>query len=105
MTFWGVQSIFRTVKERRGVTRMHAHLLRHDFAMKALANGAGRGVGKDMMGHAITAMTNRYLGEERKAQAAREVPRYSRIWSPGQGKPSGHKGAKSLGQQTSGEMK
>ena len=79
LTYWGVQSIFRRLKGRSGITRVHAHLLRHNFAKKALANGAERGVLQDMMGHATTAMTNRYLGDERKAQAAREMPRYSPI--------------------------
>lgn len=74
-----MQSIFRRLKERSGISRVHAHLLRHNFAKKALANGAERWVLQDMMGHATTAMTNRYLGDERKAQAAREMPRYSPI--------------------------
>ncbi len=79
LTYWGTQSVFRRLKERSGITRLHAHLLRHNFAKKALQNGAERGVLQDMMGHATTAMTNRYLGDERKAQAAREMPRYSPI--------------------------
>jgi hypothetical protein len=50
-----------------------------------------------MMGQATTAMTNRYLGDERKAQAAREIPRYSPIQFLGQEKPFGHEGTKFLG--------
>lgn len=79
LTYWGAQSVFRRLKDRSGVTRVHAHLLRHNFAKKALQNGAERGVLQDMMGHATTVMTNRYLGDERKAQASREMPRYSPI--------------------------
>lgn len=79
LTFWGVQSVFRRLKERSGLHHVHAHLLRHNFAKKALQNGADRGVVQDMLGHASPVMTNRYLGDERKAQAAREMVRYSPI--------------------------
>ncbi len=79
ITFWGGQSIFRRIKARTGMPRLHAHLLRHNFAKVALAKGAERGVVQDMLGHASPAMTNRYLGDARRAQAARLMPQYSPI--------------------------
>lgn len=77
LSFWGGQSVFRELKKRSGLTHVHAHLLRHNFAQKALQKGAERGVVQDMLGHASPVMTNRYLGNARKAQAAKEMPRYS----------------------------
>ena len=77
--YWGGQSIFRRLKRRSGVERVHAHLLRHNFAKKALLNGAERGVLQDMLGHSTPVMTNRYLGDERKEQAAILMPRYAPI--------------------------
>lgn len=70
ISMWGGQSIFRKLKAKSGVKRVHAHLLRHNFAQKALRNGAERGVLQDVLGHATPVMTNRYLGNERKRQAA-----------------------------------
>jgi integrase len=35
-------SIFRRLKERSGVKKVHAHLLRHTFAQHALLKGAER---------------------------------------------------------------
>ena len=34
---------------------------------------------QDMLGHAMSAMTDRCLGDERKGQASPEMPRYSPI--------------------------
>lgn len=79
ISFWGGQSIFRRLKERSGVTKVHAHLLRHNFAKKVLANGGDRGTLQDMLGHTTPAMTNRYLGNERKQQAANLMPKFSPI--------------------------
>jgi len=78
ITFWGGQSIFRRLRERSGVA-VHAHLLRHNFAKKALQNGVDRGVLQDMLGHTSPVMTNRYLGDERKAQAANQMPKFGPI--------------------------
>jgi integrase/recombinase XerD len=79
LTYWAGQSIFRRLKQRSGVGHVHAHLLRHNFAKKALANGVERGVLQDMLGHSSSVMTNRYLGNERKEQAAALMPRYAPI--------------------------
>jgi site-specific recombinase XerD len=37
LTYWGGQSVFRRVRWRSGVTRLHAHLCRHTFGQVALA--------------------------------------------------------------------
>ncbi len=41
-TYYGAQAIFRRIKARSGVQRVHAHLLRHTFAQVALEKGAPR---------------------------------------------------------------
>lgn len=79
LQLWGAQSIFRRLKKRSGVEQIHAHLLRHNFAKKALQNGVERGVLQDMLGHSSPSMTNRYLGDERKVQAAALMPAFSPI--------------------------
>lgn len=79
MSYWAAQSVFRRLKTRSSVPQVHAHLLRHYFAKKALANGVERAVLQDMLGHSTSVMTNRYLGDERKTQAAKLMPRYSPI--------------------------
>jgi integrase/recombinase XerC/integrase/recombinase XerD len=79
ISYWGGQSIFKRIKERTGVTRLHAHLLRHTFAQGALAKGAERAAVQDMLGHATDAMTKRYSGAIRQQTAAAMMPRYSTI--------------------------
>jgi site-specific recombinase XerD len=36
LTYWGAQSIFRRLKRRTGITRLHAHLCCHTFGQTAL---------------------------------------------------------------------
>lgn len=79
LSFWGAQSVFRRLKVRSGLRHVHAHMLRHNFAKKALENGVERAILQDMLGHATPAMTNRYLGDTRKTQAARAMPAFSPI--------------------------
>ena len=77
LAYWGGQSVFRRLRQRVGIPRLHAHLLRHTFTQEALRRGAERAVVQDMLGHATEAMTRRYAGEVRQRIAAQMMPRFS----------------------------
>ncbi len=77
LSYWGGQSVFRRLKGRSGVTKLHAHLLRHTFAQVALTKGAERAAVQDMLGHRTDAMSRRYAGSVRAETAARMMPEYS----------------------------
>lgn len=77
LSFWGAQSIFRRLKKRSGIGRIHAHLLRHHFAQVALEKGAERAAVQDMLGHKSDAMTRRYAGSVRQQTAAKMMPQFS----------------------------
>jgi|GEM_PF-2000854 len=77
LTYWGGQSIFRRLKERSGVKKLHAHLLRHTFAQHALLKGAERQAVQDMLGHRSDAMARRYAGSIREETAAKMMPEFS----------------------------
>jgi len=79
LSYWGGQSIFRRLKVRSGVTRLHAHLLRHNFAQHALEKGAERAALQDMLGHKTDVMSRRYAGCVRQQTAARMMPKFSPI--------------------------
>jgi type 1 fimbriae regulatory protein FimB len=77
LTFWAVQAIFRRVRERSGVKRLHAHLLRHTFGQVAIEKGAERALVQDMMGHTTDRMTRRYTQTVRSQDAAKQMPRFA----------------------------
>ena len=77
VSYWGLQTVFRRLKERTGITELHAHLLRHTFAQVALTKGAERAAVQDMLGHRSDAMTRRYSGLVRQETAARMMPKFS----------------------------
>lgn len=79
LSYWGGQSVFRRLKARSGVGRVHSHLLRHHFAQVALEKGAERAAVQDMLGHKTDAMARRYAGSMRQQTAAKMMPRYSPI--------------------------
>ncbi len=77
LTYWGAMSVFRRLKRRSGVDRLHAHLLRHTFAQVALEKGAERAAVQDMLGHKSEAMTRRYAGSVRQQTVSKLMPKYS----------------------------
>lgn len=77
LTFWAVQGIFRRLRQRSGVERLHAHLLRHTFGQVAIEKGAERALVQDMLGHATDRMTRRYTQTVRSQDAARQMPRFA----------------------------
>jgi len=89
LTYWGGQSVFRRLKVRSGIDRLHPHLLRHTFAQVALERGAERAAVQDMLGHSTEAMTRRYAGSVRQQSAARMMPKYSPLSKKPFGSPAG----------------
>lgn len=79
LTYWGGQSVFRRLKARSGVTRLHPHLLRHTFGQHAISEGADPTLVQDMLGHKTASMTTRYTRSVRAAAAAARMPRYSAV--------------------------
>jgi len=79
LSYWGGQSVFRRLRVRSRVDKLHAHLLRHTFAQVALEKGAERAAVQDMLGHRTDAMARRYAGRVREQAAARMMPEYSPI--------------------------
>ena len=67
----------RRLKQRSGVTRLHAHLCRHTVAQNALLKGAGRAEVQDILGHQTDAMARKYAGKIRQVVAAKNMARYS----------------------------
>lgn len=79
LTYWGAQSIFRRMKRKAGMPRLHAHLLRHTFGQGAIKLGADRALVQDMLGHATDAMTRRYTKAIREADAAAKMPQFALV--------------------------
>lgn len=78
LSYWGGQSMFKRLKARSGVTRLHAHLFRHTFAQGALVKDAKAPV-QNMLGHKTDRMTRRYTAGVRDQVAAAEMPKYALI--------------------------
>jgi site-specific recombinase XerD len=53
--------IFRRLRRRCGIERLHAHLLRHSFAVQFLRNGGDVLTLQRLLGHSSVATTNRYV--------------------------------------------
>lgn len=78
LSYWGGQSMFKRLKKRSGVDRLHAHLFRHTFAQGALTKDAAAPV-QAMLGHKTDRMTRRYTAGVRDQVAAAEMPKYALI--------------------------
>jgi integrase len=67
----GASSFFAKVAEGAGISDLHFHDLRHDFATRIRRGGAGLDVLQRLLGHASPAMTMRYshLGDAQLAAA------------------------------------
>jgi site-specific recombinase XerD len=57
----GISRIFSRLRDRCGIPRVHAHLLRHSFAVQFLRNSGDVLTLQRLMGHASIASTNRYV--------------------------------------------
>ncbi|KZN24188.1 hypothetical protein A4G99_07025 [Haladaptatus sp. R4] len=62
----GIQEVKSTIKDGRERAAIHAHVLRHSFAMAAIENGWNLYVLKDALGHHSVEVTEKYLHEDEK---------------------------------------
>ncbi|MBR2460679.1 MAG: tyrosine-type recombinase/integrase [Clostridia bacterium] len=56
-----LKDVFRRLKERSGIPRLHPHLLRHTFATKYLGNGGDVYTLQRILGHTTLDMVKKYL--------------------------------------------
>lgn len=56
-----LKDVFRKLKYRSGIARLHPHLLRHTFATKYLSNGGDIYTLQRILGHSSLDMVKRYL--------------------------------------------
>jgi site-specific recombinase XerD len=61
MTDNGAKLMFSRLARSSGVTRLHAHLLRHTFAVQFLVNGGDVFTLQAILGHTTLEMTRRYV--------------------------------------------
>lgn len=80
----GASSLFAKVVEGAGISDLHFHDLRHDFATRVRRAGAGLDVLQALLGHATMAMTQRYahLGRAELATAAAAAEGVARALPP-----------------------
>lgn len=56
-----VKDLFRVIRRRTGIRRLHPHLLRHTFATRYMENGGRERDLQDLLGHTSSKMTQRYV--------------------------------------------
>lgn len=56
-----VKNLFRKLKKKLGIPRLHAHLLRHTFATNYLENGGDLYTLQQILGHTSLEMVRRYV--------------------------------------------
>lgn len=56
-----LKNMFRKLKQKSGVQRLHPHLLRHTFATRYLENGGSIYTLKELLGHTTLKQTQAYL--------------------------------------------
>lgn len=56
-----IKNMFRKLKQKSGVARLHPHLLRHTFATRYLENGGSIYKLKELLGHTTLKQTQAYL--------------------------------------------
>lgn len=61
LTISAIKNMFRKLKKKSGVQRLHPHLLRHTFATRYLENGGSIYNLKDLLGHTTLKQTQAYL--------------------------------------------
>ncbi|MBR2027826.1 MAG: tyrosine-type recombinase/integrase [Oscillospiraceae bacterium] len=64
-----ISQLFKKLKVRAEIPRLHAHLLRHTFATKFLENGGDIYTLQQILGHTTLEMVKRYVHITPKAKA------------------------------------
>ena len=68
-----VKDLFRVIRRRTGIKRLHPHLLRHTFATRYIENGGRERDLQDLLGHTSSKMTQRYVHLAQKSIRAEFV--------------------------------
>jgi len=76
-----IRQVMDRLKRRSGVTRLHAHLLRHTFATRFLLNGGSELLLKYLLGHTTLVMVERYVHFTSVLAAEASIPGLSNIGS------------------------
>lgn len=77
---WGMQSVFRRLKERAEVSGpAGAHSFRHRFAVNYLLNGGDMGSLADMLGHKDIETTKKYYARFKLRDLQRKHDKYSSL--------------------------
>lgn len=61
LSYNAIRLVLRRARQRSGIERLHAHLLRHSFSVSALTNGMDLMTLKETLGHSDIRTTARYL--------------------------------------------
>jgi site-specific recombinase XerD len=61
ITYNALKKMFDGLRKTSGITRLHAHLCRHTFAINYLLNGGDVFTLKEILGHTTLEMVNEYL--------------------------------------------
>jgi site-specific recombinase XerD len=61
LSFQGLKTMLQRLGRRAGVSRLHAHLLRHTFATLYLVNGGDVFSLQRILGHSTLTMVNHYV--------------------------------------------
>lgn len=61
LTVKALKMVFARARKRTGIARLHAHLLRHTYAMRALENEVPTMALQHYLGHSSTKVTERYV--------------------------------------------
>ena len=56
-----IKDLFRIIRRRTGIARLHPHLLRHTFATRYIENGGRERDLQDLLGHTSNKMVQRYV--------------------------------------------
>lgn len=72
-----LRQMFRKLKKKTGISRLHAHLLRHTFATRYLENGGDMYSLQQILGHTSLEMVKKYI----HFTTGKMIPNYS-LYSP-----------------------
>jgi site-specific recombinase XerD len=79
MTRNAIGCVISRLRKTSGVAKLHAHLLRHTFAVNFLAAGSDLGTLRRILGHESLEVTKRYLSGLQAAQVRKLYDDFSPV--------------------------